>query len=69
MKGFHEIPECVEICNEMFAEWDKMPVREGVKDLAAQRKRKEIEKAYWPKMQTAYNKYVQEHPEEFKDEQ
>ncbi len=69
MKKACEIPEVSKLLDEMFAEWDKIPVREGVKDLAAQRKRKEIEKAYWPKMQAAYNKYVQEHPEEFKDEQ
>ncbi len=63
-----EIPEVARLCDEMFAEWDKIPERKGGKDLLAQKKRDEIEKKYWPKFVEAYNRYKQEHPDEFKDE-
>jgi len=68
MKKICEIPECNKLLDEMFAEWDKIPMRTDVKDLAAQRKRKEIESIYLPKVFETYRKYEAEHPEEFKDE-
>lgn len=68
MKGLNEIPECCELFEQMFAEWDKIPQRQGGKDLLHEKRRKEIEKEYWPKLIEAYEKYKQEHPEEFKGE-
>lgn len=70
MKEICEIPECNKILDEMFAEWDKLaPLKHNVTHSWKRDKEfKEIEKKYLPKVFEAYDKYKQEHPEEFKDE-
>ena len=69
MKGMHEIPECLNLFNEMFAEWDKFPLKPDViGNRENMLKRKEIEKVYLPKVFAAYDKYKKEHPEEFIEE-
>ena len=63
MKEIHEIPECLKLLEEMFKKWDEIPRREDVKDLLHERKRKEIEKEYLPRIIAIAKKYNEEHPE------
>ena len=68
MKDWKEIPECMQIINEMFEKCEKIPCRPNGKDLRHEKAREEIEKVYLKKLRETYNKYKQEHPEEFVDE-
>ena len=69
MKGFKDIPECNKLFDQMFKEWEEIPKTRGnVGFDLYRRERKEIEARYLPKLQEAYEKYKQEHPEEFKGE-
>ncbi len=69
MKKPYEIPECLELFNEMFAEWDKNPRPKNIGfSWKREKEFEDLEKKYLPRIFEAYNKYKKEHPEEFKEE-
>lgn len=69
MKRVCEVPECSKLFDKMFAEWDKIPTYPNMKySWKREAERRKIEEIYLPQIFAAYDKYKQEHPEEFKDE-
>ncbi len=64
MKDWREIPECRKLLDELLIKLDNVPSRPGGEDFAAEKKRREIESIYLPKIWEIYKKYKEQYRDE-----